>query len=140
MSQLIEQSKAKHGLLLRETINQISHTMGKLAHQSQVAKSIEYLPETVYQASRSGPAETRFAVSQLEARFLRIPLDVYEQLPEEAAAKHRVKVSGEVPLYIYFVKDADQYRIHVNSSGDHGTQSKSDLRVYASMTEMYPSE
>lgn len=140
LTELIEKSKAKNGLLLRKTINQISHTMGKLMHQSQATKRIEYLPEKVYQASRSGPAETRIAVNPLEARFIRIPLDIYEELPEETSAKQRIKVSGEVPLYIYFVKDADHFRSHLGGHDEEGYHGKTDLRVYASMTEMYPSE
>ena len=59
--------------------------MGKIVHQSQALKRMEYLPNVLYEAKKFGSPLNNLAVSPLEAKFIRIPLDIYESAPEDAS-------------------------------------------------------
>ena len=65
------------------------------------------MPNTVYENMKRGPPEKNLSIIPLEAKFINIPLEVYELDNDGLPIYNRPKMFAQGPIFLYFVKDID---------------------------------
>ena len=130
LQSLLQNAKMENQELVGSTVNQLSHVMGKMTSYSaerSMTRLRPYKPDVIFSEKH------QLRVRPLEARFLRIPLEVKSDGYEKATT------SAQAPLIIYFAKDTNYMCDTARAKLTSSRTVDPDLKVYISRKDGCPS-